>query len=157
MRRFQKMWSPNFKAVATFPLYTSCYDHIDEDTDVVGRIHGFSGEADNYVDFRVCAAYFKRMKDAGRDVELDTLPNVHHSYDNVLSKVEPTPSVGAQSQFKCVTREEKGVLVNQETKQPFSYRDACITMNPNLGYSPDATAKTIAAVTGELRELFKLP
>jgi dienelactone hydrolase len=157
MRRFQKMWSPNFKVVATFPLYTSCYDHIHEDTDVVGRIHGFSGEADNYVDFRVCAAYFKRMKDAGRDVELDTLPNVHHSYDNVLSKVEPTPSVGAQSQFKCVTREEKGVLVNQQTKQPFSYRDACITMNPNLGYSPDATAKTIAAVTGELRELFKLP
>ena len=97
------------------------------------------------------------MKDAGRDVELDTLPGVHHSYDNVLSKAEPTPFVGAQSQFKCVTREEKGVLVNQETKQPFSYKDACITMNPNLGYSPDATAKTIAAVTGELRGVFKLP
>jgi len=26
MRRFQKMWSPNFKVVATFPLYASCYD-----------------------------------------------------------------------------------------------------------------------------------
>jgi hypothetical protein len=54
-------------------------------------------------------------------------------------------------------REEKGVLVNQQTKQEFSYTDACVTLNPRLGHDPDATAKTIAAVTGELRGLFKLP
>lgn len=156
MRRFQKMWAPSFKAAAHFPLYASCYQQIDEDQDVVGRIHGFSGEADNYVDYRVCAAYFKRMKEAGKNADLDTFPGVHHSYDNVLSKAEPTPSQGAQSQFGCPTREEKGVLVNQLSKQPFSYKDACVTMNPNVGHSPDATAKTIAAVTAELKGLFKL-
>ena len=56
-----------------------------------------------------------------------------------------------------VISEEKASLVYRETKQPLSYKDACITMNPNLGYSPDATAKTIAAVTGELRGVFRLP
>jgi hypothetical protein len=54
-------------------------------------------------------------------------------------------------------REEKGVLVNQQTKQEFSYKDACISLDPKLGHDPDATAKTVAAVTGELRGLFKLP
>ena len=66
-------------------------------------------------------------------------------------------SVGSQSQRNCSVREEKGVLVNQQTKQEFSYKDACISLDPKLGHDPDATAKTVAAVTGELRGLFKLP
>jgi hypothetical protein len=54
-------------------------------------------------------------------------------------------------------REEKGVLVNQQTKQEFTYKDACVSLDPKLGYSAEATAKTVAAITGELRAAFKLP
>ena len=157
MRRFQKMWSPNFKVVATFSFYASCFDHVDEDTDVAGPIREFHGGADDYAAIRQCRDYFTRMKGAGRDVEQVEFPGVHHSYDNVLAKTQPVVSVGSQSQRNCSVREEKGVLVNQQTKQEFSYKDACISLDPKLGHDPDATAKTIAAVTGELRGLFKLP
>ncbi len=157
MRRFQKMWSPNFKVVATFPLYASCFDQVDEDMDVAGPIREFHGGADDYASLQQCRDYFQRLKAAGRDVEQVEFPGVHHSYDNVLAKTQPVVSVGSQSQRNCSVREEKGVLVNQQTKQEFSYKDACISLDPKLGHDPDATAKTVAAVTGELRGLFKLP
>ncbi len=157
MRRFQKTWAPEFKVAGTFPFYASCFDHVDEDTDVVGPIREFHGGADDYASIQQCRDYFKRMKAAGRDVEQVEFPGAHHSYDNVLGKTEPVKSVGAQSQRSCSVREEKGVLVNQQTKQEFTYKDACVTVDPHTAHDPDATAKTIAAVTGELRGLFKLP
>jgi dienelactone hydrolase len=155
--RFQRLWSPNFKTVATFPLYASCFDHLDQDEVIAGRIHEFHGEADNYVDSSKCVDWFKRIKAAGGDVAYDSFPGVHHSYDNVLSSQTPGPSKGAQSMFKCAVKEEKGVLINQETKQVFSYKDACVTLDPFTGHNADATAKTIAVVTAELKNLFKLP
>jgi len=157
MRRFQQLWSPNFKVVETFPLYASCFDSVDEDMDVVGPIREFHGGADDYASIQQCRAYFQRLKAAGRDVEQVEFPGVHHSYDNVLARTEPTVSTGPQSQRNCSVREEKGVLVNQQTKQEFSYKDVCISLDPKLGHDPDATAKTVAAVTGELRGAFKLP
>ena len=157
MRRFQKIWSPNFKVVGTFPLYASCFDQVDEDTDVVGPIREFHGDADDYASIQQCRDYFKRMKAAGRDVAQMEFPGVHHGYDNVLGNPKPSVSKGAQSQRNCNVREEKGVLVNQQTKQEFTYKDACVTLDPQSGHDPEATAKTIAAVTGELKGLFKLP
>jgi dienelactone hydrolase len=157
MRRFQKLWSPNFKVVETFPLYASCFDSVDEDMDVVGPIREFHCGADDYASIQQCRAYFQRLKAAGRDVEQVEFPGVHHSYDNVLARTEPTVSTGSQSQRNCSVREEKGVLVNQQTKQEFSYKDACISLDPKLGHDPDATAKTVAAVTVELRGAFALP
>ena len=157
MRRFQKIWSPNFKVVGTFPLYASCFDQVDEDTDVVGPIREFHGDADDYASIQQCRDYFKRMKAAGRDVAQVEFPGAHHGYDNVLGKTEPSVSTGSQSQRNCSVREEKGVLVNQQTRKEFTYKDACVTVDPHSGHDPDATAKTVAAVTGEQRGLFKLP
>ena len=157
MRRFQKIWSPGFKVAGTFPLYASCFDHVEEDVDVVGPIREYHGEADDYASLPQCRDYFARMKAAGRDVAQMSFPGVHHGYDNVLGAPRPTVSKGAQSQRNCNVREEKGVLINQQTKQEFTYKDACVTLDPQSGYDPDATAKTIAAVTGEIKALFKLP
>ena len=157
MRRFQKAWAPSFKTVGTFPFYASCFDHVDEDVDVVGPIREFHGAADDYASIQQCRDYFKRMKAAGRDVEQFEFPGAHHSYDNVMGKLEPVVSKGAQSQRNCSVREEKGVLVNQQTKQEFTYKDACVALDPHTAHDPEATAKTVAAVTGELRGLFKLP
>ena len=157
VKRFQKIWSPNFRAVATYPLYASCFDQLDQDTDVAGRIREFHGDADNYANGQKCIDYLNRIKAAGGNASYDVFPGVPHSYDNVLSSQTPTPSKGAQSMFNCAVKEEKGVLVNQDTKQPFTYKDACVTMDPSTGHHPDATAKTISAITGELKTLFKLP
>jgi hypothetical protein len=38
-----------------------------------------------------------------------------------------------------------------------SCKDAGISLDPKLGHDPEATAKTVAAVTGELRGVFNLP
>ena len=157
MRRFQKAWSPNFKAVQTIVFYASCYDQLDEDLDVAGSIREFHGSADDYAAIQPCRDYFKRLKAAGRDAEQVEYPGAHHGFDNMLAKTEPVVSTGSQSPRNCSVREEKGVLINQQTKQEFSYNDACVTLNPRLGHDPDATAKAIAAVTGELRGVFKLP
>jgi len=156
MKRFQKLWSPNYKVVATFPLYASCFELVDQDHDSAGVIREFHGDADNYVDVQKCVDLFKRMKSAGVNVDYVSFPGVHHAYDNVLAGA-PAPSKGAQAMFKCIVKEEKGVLVNQETKQMFSYKDACVTLDPFTGHNAEATAKTIAAVTSELKTLFKLP
>jgi dienelactone hydrolase len=156
MPRFQKLWSHNYAVVATFPLYPSCFDHLDQDQEASGVIREFHGDQDNYVDVRKCVDLFARMKAAGVNVDYVGYPGAAHVFDNVLSG-PPAPSKGAQSMFNCVVKEEKGVLINQETKQMFSYKDACVTLDPLTGHNSDATAKTITAVTGELKQLFKLP
>ena len=48
---------------------------------------------------------------------------------------------GAQTVRNCkIAESEGGVLVNTETKEPFSYKDTCVEQNPHVGGNP-ATAQ----------------
>ena len=48
-----------------------------------------------------------------------------------------------ESARNCKIREETdGLLINVETKQPFTYKDACVVRGPHLGYDPNSTASS---------------
>jgi hypothetical protein len=55
-----------------------------------------------------------------------------------------------------VEEEPSGVLVNLETKQPFTYRDTCVVHGVHVGHDPVATEAATTAVKTYLRTVFKL-
>jgi putative ABC transport system substrate-binding protein len=74
-------------------------------------------------------------------------------FDNPLgaqpAKVQPT----FESVRDCKIREEAdGLLVNTDTKEPFSYKDACVVHGPHTGSDPAATQEASRAV----KELFTM-
>jgi hypothetical protein len=57
----------------------------------------------------------------------------------------------------CVIREEpKGILINAATREPFTYKDACVERDPHVGYDAAATQTAKAAVKDVLRAAFKM-
>ncbi len=123
------------------------------DTDAVDRpIRIFGGAKDDYNPISVCKLYAERLRAAGRDVEVIEYPNASHAFDNPLgaqpARVQPT----FESVRDCKIREDAdGLLINTDTKQPFSYKDACVVRGPHTGYDPAAAQEAKRAV----RELFK--
>jgi dienelactone hydrolase len=62
-----------------------------------------------------------------------------------------------ESVRNCKIREEtEGLLINAETKQPFSYKDACVVHGPHLGYDPAAAQAAKTSVKAFLKAVLKL-
>ena len=62
-----------------------------------------------------------------------------------------------QSVRNCKIQEGgDGLLMNVETNQPFSYKDACVALGPHLGYDQAAAQAATEAVTAFLKSLFEL-
>jgi dienelactone hydrolase len=154
LRRFQKQWSPAFKVVATFPMYPSCFDHIDGDEDVAGPIREYHGDKDDYASTEQCKAWIARLKAAGKDATSTEYRDAAHSFDSPTGVPAPATSVNknSQSQRNCHVSEHAGALVNDGTGKPFAYIDACVTFDPHSNYSADATQRTRAEVGALLRE-----
>ena len=68
MCRFQTTWSPQFNALATFPLYPSCFDKLDQDEDITIPINAPHGEIDDYASKEQCVVWLKRLDAAGKSV-----------------------------------------------------------------------------------------
>ena len=158
LRRFQQAWAPRVTFAAHIPLYASCNPTLIGDTDVSAvPIRQFHGAADNYVPVAPCRAYFERLRAAGRDAQLTEYSDAHHSYDNPLGPKVPTIATGSQSVRACKLKEEPlGTIINAETGQPFSYKDACVQTNPYVGSNEAAAQATRTAVKELLRTTFKL-
>ena len=120
-------------------------------------IRSFHGTADDYVPVAPCRAYVERLRAAGRDVQLTEYADAHHSYDNPLGARTPRMSKGSQSVRACKLREQPlGTIVNLETGQPFSYKDACVQTDPHVGYHEAAANATRKAVKDFVRTTFKM-
>jgi hypothetical protein len=66
-------------------------------------------------------------------------------------------SANAQTVRNCHIREgNDGVLMNAETQAPFSYKDACVELNPHVGGNPQTAEAARKAVSEFLAALFKL-
>jgi dienelactone hydrolase len=158
LKRFKEMWNRSGVEFAAYiPFYPDCATTYISDTDVADRpIRIFGGTPDDYNPIVRCKAYVERLKAAGRDVQVTEYPNAPHAFDIPL--LPPTLVVtGAQTVRQCVIREEPGgLLIDASTKEPFTYKDPCVELNPHVGFDPAATEAAKTAVRQFLKTVFKL-
>ncbi|MGY8708314.1 dienelactone hydrolase family protein [Bradyrhizobium sp. 18BD] len=160
LERFNKLWNKSGVQFAAYiPFYPDCSTTYVGDSEVAARpIRIFHGTPDDYNPVRSCKAFVERLKVAGRDVVLTEYPDSAHGFDSGLLGVNTVAvSANAQTVRNCKIREGDGsVLMNGDTNAPFTYKDACVELNPHVGGNPTTAAESRKAVEEFLQALFKL-
>jgi len=158
LRRFHQMWNKSGAEFAAYvPFYPDCSTAYLSDTEVDHPIRIFHGTPDDYNPVASCKRYVERLRTAGRDVQLTEYPNAQHGFDNPLSTPAPLTAKGAQTVRNCrIAEEPKGILINAVSKQPFTYKDACVETDPHVNYDAEATHAAHIAVKDFLRSTFKM-
>jgi dienelactone hydrolase len=158
--RFNKLWNKSGAQFAAYiPFYPDCSTSYATDTDVASRpIRIFHGTPDDYNPVASCKAYVARLLDTKRDVVLTEYADSQHAFDaGLLGANTVTVSANAQTVRHCYIKEgEGGVLMNADTQSPFSYKDACVELNPHVGGNPATAEAARKAVSDFLQALFKL-
>ena len=158
--RFHKLWNKSGAQFAAYiPFYPDCSTTYATDTETVARpIRIFHGTPDDYNPVASCKAYLARLQQAKRDAVLTEYPDSEHGFDaGLLGLSTVAVSANAQSARNCRLREgEGGVLMNDDTKEPFTYKDACISLNPHVGGNPATAQEARKAVSEFLQALLKL-
>ncbi|TPQ31699.1 carboxymethylenebutenolidase [Bradyrhizobium guangdongense] len=158
--RFHKLWNKSGAQFAAYiPFYPDCSTTYATDTEVAARpIRIFHGTPDDYNPVKSCKAFVERLKEAKRDVVLTEYPDSAHGFDaGLLGANMVAVSANAQTVRSCRIREgEGGVLMNGETNAPFTYKDACVELNPHVGGNPTTANEARKAVVEFLQALFKL-
>jgi dienelactone hydrolase len=160
LTRFHKLWNKSGAQFAAYiPFYPDCSTTYGGDTEVVGvPIRIFHGTPDDYNPVASCKAYIARLKPAGVDVVLTEYPDSPHGFDAGLLGIDAlSVAANAQTARNCHLKEgEGGMLMNADTQQPFSYKDACIELNPHVGGNPATAEQARKAVSDFLQTLLKL-
>jgi dienelactone hydrolase len=158
LKRFHQMWNKSGAEFAAYiPFYPDCSTRYVADTEIDKPIRIFHGAPDDYNPVATCRKYVERLRAASRDVVLTEYPNAQHGFDNPLGTAAPLEVKGAQTVRHCtIVEEPKGVLINAATKQPFSYKDACVELNPHVNHDAEATAAAKIAVKAFVQKTFKL-
>lgn len=158
--RFNKLWNKSgLQFAAYIPFYPDCSTAYQTDTEVAARpIRIFHGTPDDYNPVKSCKAFVERLKAAGRDVVLTEYPDSAHGFDSGLLGVNTVVvSANAQTVRNCKIKEgDGGVLMNGDNNAPFTYKDACVELNPHVGGNPTTAAESKKAVMEFLQALFKL-
>src|SRR4051812_3720635 len=158
--RFNKLWNKSGVQFAGYvPFYPDCSTSDASDTEVAARpIRIFHGTPDDYNPVASCKAYVARLQQGKRDVVLTEYPDSAHGFDaGLLGLSTVAVSTNAQTARNCHLKEgEAGVLMNHDTKEPFSYKDACIALNPHVGGNPATAQEARKAVSDFLQALLKL-
>jgi dienelactone hydrolase len=159
LKRFNALWNKSGAEFAGYiPFYPDCATTFVSDADVADRpIRIFGGAQDDYNPIVLCKSYFERLHTAGKHVELTVYPTASHAFDNPLGSVPPAEVKGGQTVRHCSIREEpEGTLINASTREPISYKDPCVELNPHVGYDAAATEAAKKSVKQFLGALFKL-
>ncbi|MCX7177175.1 MAG: dienelactone hydrolase family protein [Proteobacteria bacterium] len=159
LKRFNMTWNKSgIEFAAYIPFYPDCMTSYISDTEVADRpIRIFHGTPDDYNPVTACKTYLGRLSGAGRDVQLTEYPNAAHSFDSPLASLTPVAAKGAQTVRNCRIVEEKpGQLLNAATKQPFTYKDTCVELDPHVGYDPSATQSAKDSIRGLLKTVLRL-
>jgi dienelactone hydrolase len=158
--RFHKLWNKSGAQFAAYiPFYPDCSTSYAADTETVARpIRIYHGTPDDYNPVASCKAYLARLQEAKRDVVLTEYPDSAHGFDlGLLGLSKVNVSANAQTARNCRLKEgDGGVLMNDDTKAPFTYKDACIELNPQVGGNPATAREAQKAVSEFLQALLKL-
>lgn len=159
LQRFQRMHASGgrqFAAHITF--YADCSTTFREDDQSTGRpIRMHHGTADDYVPIAPCRTYVARLRAGGADVKLAEYPDAYHVFDNPGFK-KPVKAANSETWRNCSMHEdEKGRILNNATRQPFTYKDSCVEFGPTIAYNAEAHAASVKAVKEFLAATFRLP
>jgi dienelactone hydrolase len=158
LSRFQKMHGPGggLEFAAHIGFYAPCETTYRADDAVAKPIRLLHGAVDDYVAIGPCRAYVDRLSKLGKDIRLIEYPDAHHVFDAPAFK-EPRKLATATTTRRCLVVEgDDGTVLNQETKQPFSYGDACVERGPTVAYQEAASTQARSYVRGFLKEVFAL-
>jgi dienelactone hydrolase len=158
LTRFQKMHGPagELQFAAHIGFYAPCNTTFRGDDDVAKPIRLLHGTADDYVPVAPCRVYVERLSKAGKDIRLVEYPDAHHVFDAPAFK-QPRKLAAAPTTRRCLMAEaDNGVILNEETKQPFSYGDACVEKGPTVAFNEAANAQARVYVRSFLKEVFAL-
>ncbi|HYV65364.1 MAG TPA: dienelactone hydrolase family protein [Myxococcales bacterium] len=159
LKRFNALWNKSgVELAAHLPFYPDCMtSYIDDAKLTPHPVLIFGGTPDDYNPIARCKTYAERLKAAGNDVRVIEYASAPHAFDNPLLAVPAAALTGAQSVRNCQIREESpGELVNQATHRRFQYTDACVQLDPHVGYDAQATAAARKEVAQFLATTFKL-
>lgn len=158
--RFNRLWNKSgLRFAAYVPFYPDCSTSYAGDTEVADKpIRIFHGTPDDYNPVASCKAYAARLADAKRDITISEYPGSEHAFDiGLLGVSSKVVSANGQTVRNCHIKEgDSGVLMNADTKEPFTYKDACVELNPHVGGNPETAEQARKAVSEFLAELFKL-
>jgi dienelactone hydrolase len=158
--RFNELWNKSgIRFAAYIPFYPDCSTSYVGDTEVADKpIRIFHGTPDDYNPVASCKAYVARLQAAKRDVMLTEYPDSEHAFDiGLLGVSNKLVSANAQTVRQCHIREgDGGLLMNADTQAPFTYKDACVELNPHVGGNPETAEQARKAVSEFLAVLFKL-
>lgn len=159
LKRFNAIWNKSDAEFAGYILFfPDCATTFVSDADVGDRpIRIFGGGQDDYNPVALCKSYVDRLQAAGKNVQLTVYPTASHAFDNPLGSVPPAEVKGGQTVRHCSIREEpEGTLINASTREPFSYKDPCVELNPHVGYDAAATDAAKKLVKEFSSAVFKL-
>jgi dienelactone hydrolase len=158
MKRFHKAWNPGgVDPAAYIALYPPCITTYIGDTDVSEHpIRMFHGISDDYVEIGPCRAYYERLKQTAKDVQMVEYPDTWHAFDSPLFPSSPTVAPNAQATHCALREEPAGIIVNTATQEPFTFADTCVVRNPHIAYSASSTRATEESVKALLRTIFRL-
>jgi dienelactone hydrolase len=130
--------------IALCPLCNTT--HQDEKWVSDRPIRAFHGSADDIAPLTSCRGYVKRLRAAGKDVQLTEYLDVHHQFDVPdLPAVQHIPAFPRRS--RCVHVERSpGQLVNGETAQPVDGTESYVRHGGTIGYSGSAHRHAVEAL-----------
>ena len=157
--RFRKAYGPasELEFAAHIAFYPACMTTYRGDDQVTAKpIRVLHGTADDYNPITPCRVYVGRLSKVAKDIRLVEYPDAHHVFDAPEFK-EPRKIAAAPTTARCVLAEgDGGVIMNEETRQPFNYGDACVVKGPTLAYHEAASKQAREYVRTFLREIFAL-
>lgn len=158
LNRFQKMHGPStgLQFATHIGMYATCSTKYREDDDISKPIRLLHGTADDWVPIAPCRAFADRLAKAGKDVQLIEYADAHHVFDAPAFKT-PLKLPAPATTRRCLTTEgDGGVVLNDDTKQPFGWGDACVEKGVTVAYQEAASNQSRLYVRDFLKQIFAL-